>query len=105
MSNQFLMPKDPKDILAIQNAVKEASNSLLRTEAERDLIKEIKSDLKEKFQMPPKYFSRLVKTYHAQNFSEQLAQDEEFSILYESLFAKKPTSPDEDGFYDEGDAE
>lgn len=96
MSNSFIMPTSPDEIQSIQNAVKEASNSLLNTEAERDLIKNIKTDMKEKFGMPPKFFTRLVKTYHAQNFHEQVAQDEEFEDLYESLFAKSSRADDGD---------
>lgn len=89
MAAEFIMPTDPKDIQKLQEAIKEASNSLLRTEAERDLIKNIKADMKEAFGMPPKIFTRLVKTYHAQNFHEQVSQDEAYEELYEKLFAKE----------------
>ena len=43
---EFVMPTNPSDIQKIENAVKEASNSLIRIESERDLIKEIKERLK-----------------------------------------------------------
>lgn len=89
MAAEFIMPTDPKEIQKLQEAIKEASNSLLRTEAERDLIKNIKTDMKEAFGMPPKIFTRLVKTYHAQNFHEQVSQDEAYEELYEKLFAKE----------------
>ena len=42
-------PDDKKKIMA---AVKEISNSMTRTEAERDLIKDIIKDVSDNFQIP-----------------------------------------------------
>ena len=91
MAAEFIMPTDPKDIQKLQEAIKEASNSLLRTEAERDLIKNIKADMKEAFGMPPKIFTRLVKTYHAQNFHEQVLRTKHTKSCTKSCLQRKVT--------------
>ena len=94
MATEFITPTNREDLIKIQNAVKEASNSLLRTEAERDLIKNIKGDMKEAYGMPPKFFSRLVKTYHAQNFHEQVSEDEVYEDFYETVFQANSSKAD-----------
>jgi len=91
-TNSFIMPTGTEDVLKIENAIKEASNSFLRADAERELLKDIKYNMKELFGMPPKLFTRLAKTYHAQNFFEQVSQDEEYEALYESIFSSNETT-------------
>ncbi len=66
-------------------AIVEISNSMTRVEAERDLIKEIVKDLSDNFQVPKKTVSKIAKTYHKQNFSQAVAENEEFEELYEKV--------------------
>ena len=65
--------------------MQEASNSLIRMEAERDLIKTIVEDLFEQFKIPKKTLNRMIKVYHKQNFNEEIANNDEFQTLYESV--------------------
>ena len=74
-----LLEEDKKKI---HNAIQEASNSLTRIEAERDLIKNILADTSKNFQIPKKTIKKLINVYHKQNFSEELASHEEFENLY-----------------------
>ncbi len=87
---EFVMPTNPSDIQKIENAVKEASNSLIRIESERDLIKEIKERLKDELGLPPKKAQELIKIYHKQNYSEVVGKFEETSELYEKVFGATP---------------
>lgn len=87
---EFVMPTNPSDIQKIENAVKEASNSLIRIESERDLIKEIKERMKEELGIPPKKLQELIKIYHKQNYSEVVGKFEETSELYEKVFGVTP---------------
>ena len=74
-----------QDKKKIKDAMQEASNSLIRMEAERDLIKTIVEDLFEQFKIPKKTLNRMIKVYHKQNFNEEIANNDEFQTLYESV--------------------
>lgn len=77
-----LTPEQKKDL---QNAVQEISNSMTRMEAERDLIREIVKDQSQNLQIPKKTISKIAKTYHKQNLTQEIADHEEFVELYESV--------------------
>lgn len=82
----FVLPSDDKSRVSIINAVKEASNSKIRIDSEKDLIKEIAAKMKDELGMPPSVFTNLVNTYHKQDVSERQAKAEEFFEIYEALF-------------------
>jgi hypothetical protein len=74
-----------EDRKKLHNALVEASNSLTRIDAERDLIKNIINDTNKNFQIPKKTIKKLIRVYHKQNFSEEVATHEEFENLYETV--------------------
>lgn len=74
-----------QDRKKIRDAMQEASNSLIRIEAERNLIKNIISDLYDAFQIPKKQLSKMVKVYHKNSFNDEVAEAEEFEVLYETI--------------------
>lgn len=76
---------NPADRKGVYDAIVEISNSLTRMEAERDLIRETLKEVKDKYELPPKYTRMLAKIYHKQNFIEVKAEAEEVENLYESL--------------------
>lgn len=82
----FVLPSDEKSRVSIINSVKEASNSKIRIEAEKDLIKDIAAKMKDELGMPPAVFNQLVNTYHKQDAAERQAKAEEFFEIYEVLF-------------------
>lgn len=67
----------------LQGAIREISNSMTRTEAERDLIREIVKEQSAELQIPKKIISKIAKTYHKQNLTQEVADHEEFVELYE----------------------
>lgn len=79
------MISSPADRKKIRDALQEISNSMTRIEAERDLIKDIKSDLVEQFEMTKKTVSKLARVYHKRNFNEEQAAQSEFELLYEQI--------------------
>lgn len=85
---------NPGDINAIKEELKEASKSMTRIESERELLKDIKSNLVTKFNIPRKLASKVIKIYHQQNYQEVLDEQEELEVLYESL-VKSPAKKDE----------
>lgn len=79
----------PVDLKKIRDALQEASNSMSRIESERDLIKDIVNDSVDQFQISKKAFRKMIRVYHKQNFSEEVADQEEFEQLYEQIFAPR----------------
>jgi hypothetical protein len=79
---------NPADRKGVYDAVVEISNSMTRMEAERDLIRETLKEVKDKYELPPKYTRTLAKIYHKQNFNEVKAESSEVEDLYESLTTK-----------------
>lgn len=77
-----LSPEQKKEL---QDAVREISASMTRTEAERDLIREIVKDQSAKHSIPKKIISKIAKTYHKQNLTQEIADHEEFVELYDSV--------------------
>lgn len=79
------MVRDEVSKKRIKKALQEISDSMTRTESERDLIKEIVKDVCEEFQINKKTFRRMAKTYHKRNFSVEVALDQEFETMYETI--------------------
>lgn len=79
------MISNPADRKKIRDALEEISNSLTRCEAERDLIKQIKDDLAEEYELPKKTVAKLARVFHKRNFQEEQAAQDEFETLYEEI--------------------
>ena len=80
--NQISNPADRDKLLGV---LKECSNSLVRMEAERDLIKEAVKDICDKLQLPKRVVNKMVKVYHKQNFDEEVAVQDQFMELYNTV--------------------
>ena len=74
------------ELKAIADAAREMSDSMTRVDAEKDLQKDIVANIKDKFEMKPADFNKMVKVYHEQKLSEINQKHEEFVELYESVF-------------------
>ena len=84
MSN-VIVPSSPEDRKKILDALVEISNSLTRIEAERDLIKEILQKMQDECEIPKKLSRKLAKVYHKRNYEEELAEQNDFVEVYESV--------------------
>jgi hypothetical protein len=81
------MLSNPKDREKLLNAVKEMSNSLLRQDAERQFQRYVCVKMKDEIGLEPKFVKQLARSYHKQNFSEVINEQEEFQTLYEEIFS------------------
>jgi hypothetical protein len=79
------LPSDPAARKAIKKCMDELSASMSRTEGERTFIKEAINNICEEYEMSKKTFRKLAKVYHKQNFSREVAENEEFETMYEQL--------------------
>ena len=79
------LPSDPAARKAIKKCMDELSASMARTEGERTFIKEAINNICEEYEMSKKTFRKLARVYHKQNFSREVAENEEFETMYEQL--------------------
>jgi DNA gyrase/topoisomerase IV subunit A len=84
--SMFSTEEDRKKFMG---AVQEISNSMLRIEAERDLIREIVKDKSDEFKISKKIINKIAKTYHKQNRTQVEAEHEEFLEIYDEATVKK----------------
>lgn len=73
------------DKAKVLGCLQEISNSLTRIEGERDLIKEILQKLQDECEIPKKLSRKLAKTYHKRNFDEEVAAQNDFVEVYETV--------------------
>ena len=69
----------------LKGAIQEISNSMLRTEAERDLIREIVKEQSAELQIPKKIINKIAKTYHKQSLTQDIQDHEDFVELYDKV--------------------
>lgn len=81
----FVTPSNTEDQRIIADAVKEASDSLMRQEAETQLRRDIAANMKDQFKMPGKDFNRMVKVYHKQALAKLQREQDEFAEMYEAI--------------------
>lgn len=87
---EIVIPSNPADLIVIQNAIKEANDSLIRIASERELIKDIVVELSEKYDgLPKRYINRMIKTYYKNSFDKETAEMDDFSTLYEAVTEAK----------------
>jgi hypothetical protein len=99
MSNSIIIPSNPADRTKLKQMVNEAVDALTRVDSEREHIKEIKEEIKENFELPPKAISKIIILAHKRN-AEAFAQDAEDTLeLYEALFSD-PTSIEDDSEFE-----
>ena len=79
------LPSDPAARTAIKKCMEELSASMTRTEGEREFLKEAINNICEEYEMSKKTFRKLAKVYHKQNFSREVAENDEFETMYEQL--------------------
>lgn len=88
--NTVMMPSSPNDRDKVKKAVLEICNSMTRIDAEKDLIREILNDLKETYELPPKYIRKVAAVHHKQTISEFVDETSEIEAIYDTLMRSNP---------------
>jgi radical SAM superfamily enzyme len=73
------------DKKALRDYLDEMSASMFRAGGERDFQKEATKDAAEKFEMKAKQLKKMARVYHKQNFTDEVAEAEEFQKMYEEI--------------------
>jgi hypothetical protein len=80
--NALSNPADREKLLKV---IRECSDSLTRVAAERDFIKEAISDISKQLELPKPVVRKMIKVYFKQNFDEEVAVQDQFETLYETV--------------------
>lgn len=75
---------DKKKVLGV---LEEISNAMTRIEGERGFITEAIKEASEKHEIDKKILRKMARTYHKRNFSTEVAEQETFQHLYETVVA------------------
>lgn len=77
---------NPEEKKAVKGAVQEMSDSMLRIDAEKELMKDIVDVTFEKYGVDKKHFRKLANIYHKANMDEVRTEFDDLETLYEELF-------------------
>lgn len=80
--NSLSNPADREKLLKV---IRDCSDSLTRIAAERDLIKESIAEISKKLELPKPLVRKMVKVYFKQNYDEEVAVQDQFETLYETV--------------------
>jgi uncharacterized membrane protein YcaP (DUF421 family) len=92
----FSLPTNKADIQKIENAILEISAQLQMIKDRQDSIKDIKSDLKDTFDMPTGLINKLVKAHFEHKYDEMTEENSVFELVYETLFGDATPEEDQD---------
>ena len=73
----------------IRKAIEEISDSMTRTDAERDLVKEIINKVNEDEGIDKRVLRKMARAYHKQNFHDETALNDEFETAFTNIMLKK----------------
>ena len=76
-------------INAIKGLCTELSNSMLQTEAQRDLQKEAVTRVSKEFEIPKALLKKMARIYHKSKFSTVQEENKELEQTYLSVFGDK----------------
>ena len=75
------------ELNTLKKGLKELSDVMPMQEAQRDTLKEIINSVHDELKIPKKIIRKMAKTYHKSNYSEVVAEQEEFELLYEGIIS------------------
>lgn len=73
------------DAQKIKNAIVEISNSMTRSDAEKELVREIIKKINEEEGIDRRLLRKMARVYHKQNFHEESSLNSEFEELFSNI--------------------
>ena len=89
------LPQDDASRTAIKKAIGEACDAKLRISAENDLLKDIRTSVKDQYGLAPKHFNMMVKAKYNGDIEKTVAEATEIEASLDILF-KPAGAVDED---------
>ena len=76
---------NPEDRQKLLKVIKDCSDSMTRAKSEKDFVREAVTEISEELEVPKRLVNRMVKVYHKQNFDEEVAVQDQFETLYQTV--------------------
>lgn len=76
---------DEDQLKTLKGGLKELSDVFTMQESQKEVVKDIIANLHEELKIPKKLINKLAKTYHKRNYSEVVAEQEEFELFFEGI--------------------
>lgn len=89
MAKNIVIPSNTAELKVIKSAIGEASDCLIRIDSEKEAIKDIVEDLAEKYELPKRFISKMIKTHHKATFDKETSDLEDFMELYTAVQGAK----------------
>lgn len=83
------LPSSPADRQKLKTMISEATYCLQRIDDEKAAVKDIIDVIHTDYGLSKKHVRRLINTLYKQNYTDRVAEEEEFELLYEGLFQAK----------------
>jgi hypothetical protein len=80
--NAISNPADREKLLKV---IRECSDSMTRIQGEKDFVRESITEISKQLQLPKRLVAKMVKVYYKQNFDEEVATQDQFETLYETV--------------------
>lgn len=77
------------ELKKLKKGLSELSDVMTMKQAQNDTMKEIIAALNEELNIPKKLIRKMAVVYHKSNYSEVVAEQEEFELLFEGILAKQ----------------
>jgi hypothetical protein len=84
---EVVIPSNPADRKKLLQMLEEAVGCLRRADDEKVSKKEIVAEIKNQFNLPPKFSNKLIKAMHKSDYDQTVAEHEDFEALYETVVA------------------
>lgn len=89
------LPSSPADRQKLKTMISEATYCLQRADDEKTSVKDIITRIHEDYGISKKHARNLINTLYKQNYTDRVAEEEEFELLYEGLFQTKALTQQE----------
>jgi hypothetical protein len=76
---------NPADREKLLKGIRECSDSMTRIQGEKDFVRESITEISKQLQLPKRLVAKMVKVYYKQNFDEEVATQDQFETLYETV--------------------
>ena len=87
--SEITIPSSPSDRQLLKQSLVEMTHCMQRADLEKESIKEIADNAAEKFNLPKKIINKLAKTMYKRNYQDLQSENEDFTLLYETLVEGK----------------
>lgn len=89
MEQQLIIPSNPQDLKDIKSEIDACVDAKTRMAGEQEFIAETTKALAEKFELPRKYFNKLVNTAYKLNMDTIKAETDSLDEFYTAVMSAK----------------